>query len=348
MPFALPDKMNGLTPYDPIAGDFAIRLDANESYLRYPAQMIANATRNIHENRYPDPYCTRLCEAFAAHYQVFPENVVMGNGSDELIAIITGCLLQKDDTIVMLEMDFAMYRIYAKLYECNIVMVPKRADLTVDVDEVIDAAKLAHAKIVIFSNPCNPTSRLLPRDEVLRLIRALDCLVVVDEAYMEFGGDHSIIPYVQHIPSVVVLKTFSKAFGLAAIRLGAAVAGAMLANALKAAKSPYNVNALSQAIGEAALANRDTLAEHVTMILRERDFLLRGVTTLSIRKPQIQCIYPSATNFILIKMADAHSVHQRLLAYGIAVRLVGTKYLRITAGERSENEQFLKALEALL
>lgn len=348
MPFTLPSKISGLTPYDPIAGDFAIRLDANESFLHNQPQIMKKAIENINLNRYPDPYCTRLCKAFAARYAMLPENIVMGNGSDELISIITGCLLQKGDTVVMMEMDFSMYRIYAELYECRVVTVPKCTDLTVNVDAVIDAAKHVKAKMVIFSNPCNPTSLLLPQSEVLRLIQALDCLVVVDEAYMDFTGDYSVIPFVRSTPHLLVLKTFSKAFGLAAIRLGVAITGQTLANALKAVKSPYNVNALSQAIGEAILTDDNMQADNIAMILLERDFLLQCITALAKQKPQINCVYESATNFIFIKIDNAVYVHQKLLEAGIVVRLVGTAYLRVTAGRRVENEQFLKVLEALL
>lgn len=343
----LPDKLRGMTPYEPIAGDFPVRLDANESFLSFSQAWCAEAIQNVSPNRYPDPYCAGLCRKFSAFYGVDEASVVMGNGSDELISILIGSLLSKGDAVVLSEMDFSMYRFYADLYECRSVPVPKAADLQTDVDAMIDAAQREHARMVIFSNPCNPTSLLLPHDAVARLVDALDCIVVVDEAYMEFAGAHSVMAMTQTHPHLIVLKTFSKAFGLAAIRLGAAISGQILINAVKAAKSPYNVNALSQAIGEAALSDASILSRNVQTILAERDFLLRSVRALAQNSPRILAVYESAANFICMRVSGALEMFEGLKGNGVIVRRFG-EYLRVTAGTREENECFLQIFRLLL
>lgn len=339
----MPEKVRGMTPYTPTQGDYAIRLDANESFLPLSGERIQRAVERVLSNRYPDPYCARLCERFAAYYGIHAEGVVMGNGSDELISILLSCLLSKGDTVLVPEMDFSMYRFYADLYECRAVTVRKAKSLQMDVDAVIEAALRERARMVIFSNPCNPTSLLLPRDQVLRLLDALDCIVVIDEAYMEFAGDHSVMALAEANPRLVVLKTFSKAFGLAGIRLGAAIAGETIASALRAVKSPYNVNALSQAVGEEALSDFSALSRNIGLLCAERDFLLGRVRELAARSPRIAAVHDSATNFLFFRAEGAEALYERLKSQGILVRLMG-EHIRVTAGNRAENERFLRAL----
>lgn len=347
MTMVLPDKLRTMTPYVPISGNYPVRLDANESNASLSPARIAEAVQRILPNRYPDPYCRRLCERFAAHYGIPVDGIVMGNGSDELISILIGCLLNKGDAVAIAEMDFSMYRFYTDLYECRPVMAPKAENLRMDVDAMIDTARREHAKMVIFSNPCNPTSLLLPRNEVLRMLSELDCIVVVDEAYMEFAGNHSVMNISYVNPRLIVLKTFSKAFGLAAIRLGAAVAGETLANAVKAAKPPYNVNALTQAIGEEALSDPAALSLNVRSALAEREFLLRSLRKIARDNPCVGVIYESATNFIFFKVRGAQKVFEGLKANGVIVRLMG-EHLRVTTGSRDENERFLQLFKMVL
>lgn len=335
----LNDKIKNLTPYEPITGEYKIRLDANESYIEYSCVGKVNAKQL---NRYPDPYAVKLCEAFAKHYGVDVENVTAGNGSDELISLIVGAFFSHGDTVLTLSNDFSMYQFYGNVFGINVDVFQKKDDLTIDVDQLITYINERKIAGLVFSNPCNPTSLCLPREEVLRLCNAVDALVVVDEAYMDFANQ-SIIDAVP--PNVIVLKTCSKAVGLAAIRLGFAVANLPITTALKAVKSPYNVNSITQSVGEMVLLDSDYINKCTQLLIASKDSLYRGLCALNC--PKFETIYESSTNFIFIKTAYAKAIYEKLLSYSIAVRYMGD-YLRITAGSERENSELIAVLREIL
>ena len=350
MGYELCDKIKYMTPYEPISGSYPIRLDANESFLQ-PDEMlqlkIIEAVAGISMNRYPDALAADVCAAFAKRFQVQPDNVVAGNGSDELISVIIAGMLQKGEPLLTLAPDFSMYRFYGELQELNLVTLQKGKDLTVTAKEIIKAAKQAGAKAIIFSNPCNPTSLMMDAKDVLELAEQTDALVIVDEAYMDFS-DQSILCKAPELDNVIVLKTCSKAMGAAALRLGFVVTNTKIANALRAAKSPYNTDALSQAIGTVLLGEDEYLDYCVSAIKRSRDILYEGLTRLAeFKKNSIINVYKPQTNFILIELADANACFRELLKLGIVVRLMGD-CLRITAGTDVENASLLSALAKLL
>ncbi len=350
MGYELCDKIKHMTPYEPISGSYPIRLDANESFLQ-PDEMlqlkIIEAVAGVSMNRYPDALAADVCAAFAKRFQVQPENVVAGNGSDELISVIIAGMLQKGEPLLTLAPDFSMYRFYGELQELNLVTLQKGKDLTVTAKEIIKAAKQAGAKAIIFSNPCNPTSLMMDAKDVLELAEQTDALVIVDEAYMDFS-DQSILCKAPELDNVIVLKTCSKAMGAAALRLGFAVTNTKIANALRAAKSPYNTDALSQAIGTVLLGEDEYLDYCVSAIKCSRDILYEGLTRLAeFKKNSIIKVYKPQTNFILIELVDAKACFSELLKLGIVVRLMGD-CLRITAGTDVENASLLSALAKLL
>ena len=240
MAYTLAPKTEALTPYDPVEGEYRVRLDANESFLLptdTDREKMARAAAEAALNRYPDPLATRLCEAFAARYQVKPALVTAGNGSDELISIILSTFLQKGEKVLTLSPDFSMYAFYTSITETPCITLPKKPDMTVDVTAVIDTIRREGVRLLIFSNPCNPTSVGLPRDGVRRLLRETDALVVLDEAYMDFW-DQSMLGEVEAYDNLILLRTCSKALGMAALRVGFAVANPTLTGIIRAAKSP--------------------------------------------------------------------------------------------------------------
>ena len=297
MAYALCKKVRTLVPYQPIEGEFPIRLDANESCFdlncekSFPPearplrkQTMERVRENLNAvsyNRYPDPFCTGLREAFSARFHVPVQQVTAGNGSDELISLICGCLLEKGARVVTAEPDFSMYRFYGSLFELENHPWPKAPDLSIDPAALAAFAKEKQAGALIFSNPCNPTSLTLPRQEVQRILQALpDTLVVVDEAYMEFSPDESMLGLVGEYDNLIVLKTCSKALGLAGIRLGFAVSGEPVTRALQAVKSPYNVNALSQAVGKAVLESSQLCDFCTRALIDSRRFLQKRLEDL--------------------------------------------------------------------
>lgn len=345
----LPEKLTKLKAYDPITGTYAVRLDANESYFDLPSVLkarIADQIEQIEFNRYPDPLATETVEAFAAFYGLSPDNVTAGNGSDEIITLILNCFLEKGAKLVTVSPDFSMYGVYASLSEIEVVTVQKKENLQIDTDALIEACKSANA--VVFSNPCNPTSLGLPRTEVIRLIEAVpECLVIVDEAYMDFW-DESVLDLIDTYDNLMVLRTCSKAIGLAAARMGFAVADKRKTDLLRAAKSPYNCDAISQKICATVLKEQSLLQHCRDEINVQTQRLYTAMSELCTRYPDLlETVYPPRTNFVFVKTAYAHEIFEQLLAAGISVRCFPNG-LRICAGTRREHTILLSELEKIL
>ena len=348
MSYTLHEKLKGLTPYEPVAGTFSVRLDANESYLNFPDWLrmeLYEIISTFDFNRYPDVTAKTVRERYASFYGIDPDLLTAGNGSDELIMLIVSALLGKGERVMVIAPDFSMYGFYSRICENPVLVLPKGEDLTIDVDEVIHKAKEEKVRAVFFSNPCNPTGQGLKREDVRRLIRSVEALVVLDEAYMDFW-DQSLLSEVCDYDNLIILRTCSKAFGMAALRLGFAVANPTITNALRAVKSPYNVNALTQEIAAAVLKYPDYIRECIRQILQSRDQLEEKLTGLFAGKPDAQ-VYPTCTNFVLIKTPLSRSLFESLGEKGVAIRELNG-CLRISAGSEAENEAVLTALSESL
>ena len=340
MSYILNDKLRFMEPYQPISGDYPIRLDANESFLPYPEELrqeIGQCLSALPFQRYPDPMATSVCQAFGRYYRVDPRYVTAGNGSDELISIIMTAFLQKGEKVLTFTHDFSMYRFYGELSENQVLVMEKDEDLTIPVDRVIAYANQQQVRLIIFSNPCNPTSLGMTRQEVVRLVSGVNALVVLDEAYMDFY-DQSLLGEVQHYDNLMILRTCSKAVSSAALRLGFAVANETLTKAMRAAKSPYNVNSLTQAAGTVLFNHPDFLRDAARQILLSREALYTSMQAFFPHMPR------TCANFVYCKTPKGKAIYEYLLSKGIAIRFMG-QYLRITAGSPAENQALTKALE---
>ncbi|MBR5190842.1 MAG: histidinol-phosphate transaminase [Clostridia bacterium] len=346
--FQLNDKVKNLTPYEPISGTYEIRLDANESFLTFPKEIedeMVEALKNSALNRYPDPNATKLVEGFSKYFNINPECVTAGNGSDEIISVIMNAFLQKGDKILTLEPDFSMYRFYAEIAECKSVKYQKDNNLDVNIDDVIALANNENVRIVIFSNPCNPTSRIVTKDDVRKLINNTEALVVLDEAYMDFAEDESLLGEFENYDNLIILKTCSKALGSAALRLGFAVANKTLTNVIRAVKSPYNVNSVSQALGEVLFSHPDYIDNCIETVVNSRKELYSRI--LEIKSDKIEKVYETHTNFVFMKVKNAKQVFEKMKENSIIIRNMGD-YLRITAGTKYENEKMLETFKRVL
>lgn len=347
--YIINDKLRALTAYAPVDAGDCVRLDANESFLPLPdaaLEAAKAAVESIAFNRYPDPAAGELCKAFAGYYGVKSELVVAGNGSDELISVIFSGFLLRGEAFATLEPDFSMYAQGGHLAEARHVPI-RKPGWAVDVDQAVEVCRREAVRLLIFSNPCNPTSLVLSRDEVRRLVRGLPgTLVVLDEAYMDFSNQ-SLLAEVEDYDNLIILRTCSKAVGMAALRLGFAVANGTLVNALRAAKAPYNVNSLSQAIGGLVLADPEPLREALNTILVSRRELLRGLAEIGAKFPGRFLLLPGETNFAALDMEDAPQIQQTLLERGVAVRYTGG-LLRVTCGAPNENRLFLEKFAQIL
>ncbi len=348
MSYTLSEKTAALQPYDPTSGTYRIRLDANESFLlptETDRDTMAQAIAELDFNRYPDPLCTAPCRAFAKLYGVDDTMVTAGNGSDELISVIMSTFLQKGEKVLTVDPDFSMYRFYTAITENPCVTLQKRDDLTVDVDDVINTINEQKIRLFIFSNPCNPTSLGIDRAAVRRILNETTALIVLDEAYMDFW-DQSMLGEVAQYDNLIILRTASKALGMAAVRLGFAVANPTLTGILRAAKSPYNVNAATQAIATIALSNPLYKEVYIDLLIESRKQLYKGMQML-LEKGYIRKVYESCTNFVLVEVDDARYFWEEMADFGIVVRCFGNDRLRITAGKEAENKEVIAAIASI-
>ena len=343
--YTLNKKIINLVPYEPISGTYDIRLDANECPDNFPEFIREEIKAEIDKlafNRYPDPMATSVVEAFASYYGINPALVTAGNGSDELIFLIEAAFLEKGDKMLVVSPDFSMYNFYSSICEVECETFVKNDDLDIDVDALINKVNSDGIKLLMFSNPCNPTGRGITADEARRLVTSVDALVILDEAYMDFW-DQSLLSEVEKYSNLIIFRTASKAVGSAALRLGFAVANETISRAVKAVKSPYNVNSFSQAAGAVIFKNKEYLQNRQKTIVKNRETLYNGLMELGNALEDFTPI-ESVANFVFVRTFQAEKIFAYLKSKSIVVRLMGS-YLRITAGTGQEVEQALNSIK---
>lgn len=326
-----------------------VRLDANESCLELSEKMkqkISDEVSSVSLNRYPDPYCKELRKSFASYYGISDENVVVGNGSDELISIIFSSLIPADAKSLTVSPDFSMYSFYAALYGRENKVFTKNAELNIDVDLFIEEINKGGYDYVMFSNPCNPTGQALCRADVIHIVKNVNAMVCVDEAYMDFWNEsESVMKDVNDYENLFVLRTLSKAIGLASCRLGFVVANKNIISMFNKVKSPYNVNSVSQTIGCCILNSKEELRNAAIKIKNQTKFLVDGIRKLEIKD---SVVYDTKANFVYVQVPTARDIFNKLKEKSIIVRCFGNDRLRITAGTDSENKAVLDALEDVI
>lgn len=349
----IPKKIRDIEAYSPNLVPVTVRLDANESPFLPSKKVLdelAAAVYGIDFNRYPDPYATKLVKKFSDLYNLSPDNVTAGNGSDELIGLIVSSFTGEGDSICVAVPDFSMYTFYAHLAGAASVKLVKNSGFEIDFDGLLRESEKAGAKIVIFSNPCNPTGWVAKREAIIDFIEKSKAIVVVDEAYMEFSPeDESVLDLTHKYDNLIVLKTMSKAYGAAALRLGFMVAGRELTDSIRKVKSPYNVNTVSQVFGEIILENANEIRQQVAKIKDNLNYLRNEL--LKITSDKIKRICETAANFVYIETNSeetAKNIHLSLTEKGVAIRCMANGYLRISAGTREECEIFLNKFKEVL
>lgn len=336
-------------PLDVLAAEIGVpvgqlvKLDANENLYGAPAAVYeAIAAADLHI--YPDPGQTALRTAIGEYASVDAGQVVAGTGADELIDLVLR--LVQPAKVAVVTPAFGMYSFLAKINSAVAVDVPRAADFSVDVSAVVEAVA-GGARVVFLASPNNPTGNPLSRAEALALV-TLDALIVIDEAYIEFGGE-SFVPLIASHPNLVILRTFSKWAGLAGLRVGYSISSPEVAKALMAIKQPYNVNIAADVAARAALAHRAEVFETVRCIVAERERMTDEVRALGWLEP-----LPSDSNFVLFRVADGHSakgVVAALRSRGVLVRYYDrpelANYIRISTGRPEDTDRLLAALRAV-
>ena len=343
---ARPDLVD-LEPYVVKDVPHRIKLDANENPFDMPEQirqLVAEAASGHPFNRYPDPAALALRECLAAELNVNVDQLAIGNGSDELINYIITAFGGSGARVIFSSPTFAIYGIFAKVGGTEVVDVPLSSDFCMDPDSIISAAKAGDRSIIFICYPNNPTGNSFPHRDILDIIERSGAVVVVDEAYFEFSGK-TFLTLLEEYENLIILRTFSKAFGLAGLRTGYMIAGNEIIREIMKVKMVYNINSFSQKIAQILLEHKDEVFPYVEKILQERDRLARQLDSLSGIMP-----FDSDANFILFRVeSDAETAFSMLLKNGILIRNLNKpgpleSCLRVTIGKPEENEEFLDLL----
>lgn len=329
-----------LKPYSSARDDFqgaaSVYLDANEN--PYTSKF----------NRYPDPHQSKLKQKISKIKNIPTSQIFLGNGSDEPIDLLIRAFCEPEiDNVLIPQPTYGMYSVSAEINNVKIKPVKLTPDFDLDV-ESIKAAWDDHTKIIFLCSPNNPSGNLLSFEKVKHIISKFAGLVIVDEAYIDFTNYEGFVPLLNKYPNLVILQTLSKAWGLAAIRLGMCFASEEIVSVLNKIKPPYNISLLSQEAAEAALANESLKNGWVAEILLERGKLIQQLRAVKI----VKNIYPSDANFVLVKVENAKSVYSKLVTQGIILRdrssvILCDDCLRITVGTPEENKLLLKELNSL-
>jgi histidinol-phosphate aminotransferase len=335
-------SIRSLVNYQTKESPYLVKLDANEGKnILFPKGFDLS---EIELNLYPDDQANLLRQRLSDYLNVPKEMIVEGNGSSELIELLIKTYVEPDETVLSVIPTFSMYQIYTEIHNARFVGIPSRNDFSIDIDEVIQAVKTYQPKLVFLCSPNNPTGYQMDRNEIIRLVSSTNSLVAVDEAYIEFADSkQSVIDDVQKYPNLVILRTFSKAFGLAGIRLGYLVGPEAIVQSIGKVKSPYHLNALSQAVGSQALLKIDEMRRWVDSIVFEREQLLMALKTMKIKT------YPPFGNFIFIQYRG--SLSTQLESKGILIRAYQgdlSGFYRITVGTPNENAQLIQALKEII
>ncbi|HYE55362.1 MAG TPA: histidinol-phosphate transaminase [Chitinophagaceae bacterium] len=335
-------NIKNLTPYasarDEFKGEARIFLDANENSFGSPL------TRWY--NRYPDPLQKKLKDKLSAIKRVPIENIFIGNGSDECIdVLIRACCEPGKDNLIICPPTYGMYEVSANINDVHIKKVSLLRDFQLNMQSIEEAVD-DHTKLIFLCSPNNPTGNSLHREDVEIILNNYHGLVIIDEAYINFSRQRSFIAELSEYPNLVVMQTLSKAWGLAALRVGLAFASEAIINVMNKIKPPYNINQASQELAMQALEEVGQVNDMIREIVKERDVLANGLMQL----PLVEKIYPSDANFLLVKMnGNARAIYNYLLDRQIVVRdrsrvELCEGCLRITVGTPTENNELITAL----
>lgn len=349
--FLRPDLAD-LTPYDPGFVEAQVILSANENNFGIPTRVHEKMMNTLSEtvlNRYPDPLAHDLRDEIARWHSVNPQNVLLGNGGDELIFNLLLAFGGSARKMLNCPPTFSIYALYAQLTGTKVVNVPRLPDtFQLDTQEVAAAAQ--DCDLIFLTTPNNPTGDVIDCEWIANFAASTPAMVIVDEAYGDFlDAASSCIPLVSEHENLAVLRTLSKAFALAGARCGYLVAPQSVIDGLAAVRQPYSVNVLTQAAALVAVREREAFQPAISQIKAERERLSNAL-----RKLKGVHIWPSAANFILLRLPDAHKVHKILQEkYSILVRDFSHAHglancLRISIGTPHENDQVIQAITEII
>lgn len=343
---ALRTGLESLKSYSIEEGDWAVKLDANECAHNLPdtvRQLLAERLAALSFNRYPEITQYGLRRQIADSLGLEPDNVSVGNGSSQLLQALCYIFGGPGRKLVYPNPSFSMYNIYCRLADSEAVPVDLEADFSLPPEKVLDAARRQQASLIILCNPNNPTGTVMPLKAVEEVIAGAACPVVVDEAYMEFSAQ-SALGLLPKYPNMIVARTFSKAYGLASARVGYGLAGKEISAALGKVLLPFNINMLSLAAASTVYECRKEFAVPIAATVAERKRLAGALGEVAGFE-----VFPSETNFLLVRNPKAGELAKALAAAGICIRDFSRapgleNCLRITVGTAEENAALLSVI----
>jgi histidinol-phosphate aminotransferase len=331
-------NIQNLKPYssarDEYTGDAMVFLDANENPFNEPY------------NRYPDPLQKELKQKISSLKNIAADQIFLGNGSDEPIDLLIRAFCEPGiDNIVTINPTYGMYQVAADTNNIEVIKVSLTANFELEPAKILQAVN-NNSKLIFLCSPNNPSGNSLDKDAMLEIIKSFNGLVIVDEAYIDFAPGKSFLPELDKYPNLVILQTFSKAWGMAGIRLGMAFSASEIIQVLNKIKYPYNLNILTQQKALELLENREQVDIWAKMLIEERGKMTKYLAKL----PFVTKIYPSDANFLLVEMTNARSIYNYLVENGIIVRdrskiHLCDNSLRITIGTMDEDNVLLQALK---
>lgn len=325
---------------------------ARDEFKDFEKEMIfLDANENPHENgvnRYPDPKQTSVKKKLAKLKGVKETQILLGNGSDEILDIIFRTFCEpKEDNVITLPPTYGMYKVLADLNNVKNKEVLLTSDFQPSVKEILDNTD-KNSKILFLCTPNNPTGNSIDGKSIEVLLNTFPGIVVIDEAYIDFSEQKSWISKLDDFPNLIVTQTFSKAYAMAGVRLGICYASEDIIEIFNRIKPPYNVNILTQRCALKRFDKLEMVEDEVKKILKERKRLIAGLEDIKFVKK----IFPTDANFVLIRVDDANNIYKQLIAKGIVIRNRTTQPLcentiRITVGTKKENKILLKALKEI-
>lgn len=333
------DNVRRLIPYSSARDEFngaeGVFLDANEN--PFPSRV----------NRYPDPQQRELKSKFANLRGVRKDQLIIGNGSDEILDLVFRAFCEPGkDFVVTIKPSYGMYKVLANINDVKLSEVALDHNFDLDIDAILAVSE--GAKMIILCSPNNPTGNLLKKDRMKEILEKFNGLVVVDEAYIDFADNASILDELKNYQNLMVSQTFSKAFGMAGIRVGVGIAHEEIINILNRIKPPYNVNGVSQEMALNRLGRIEEVASEITQLKLERS---RLINFLEHQDAVIQ-VYPTDANFVLFQVSDANKYYDRLVENGVIVRNRTSAYgcencLRLSVGTKEENNRFMEVFDTI-
>lgn len=328
----------------------SIKLNRNEVFMDLDEKLkvkIKTALNTMEFNRYPTNDMSEIKKLYAKYAKTKPENIIVGNGSDEALELIIGHLINEEQKVLTLGPDFVMYDFFTSMFKGELIKYDIASDMRFDVDEFIELGKKENVDLIVFSNPNNPTGIAVSKKEILKILKEFkDKTVIIDEAYYEFNGE-SVIPYIEEHNNLIVTRTLSKAWGLAALRIGFLISNKDRIKEIMDYKIPYTISGFSNKAAEIALKYPDIPVKNAKIIVEQREILFEELKAIEREAALNIEFFKSKSNYIYGKTTRKEILLKGLENKGIYIRNFEGNGFRITVGSPMQNKKLIEALKKI-